>query len=212
MSKKCEHCGSELGENDKVCPNCGAVVEQKVAKKDVKNATTSTNSSPIDEAEKKSNKNVAIIGGVVVVAIIVIIIVFALISGAYKSPIKNYFNGMQKASSKTYLKAFPSFMQDELEKSYDDDRMEEMMESYEKKYGDKVKITYKILDKTKLEKDELDDVKDDLKDEYEDEKIKVTKGYEVCIKATIKGSDEEEVDYTSLKIYNINGKWCLIDA
>ena len=212
MSKKCEHCGSELGDNDKVCPNCGAAVEQKVAKKDVKNTTASTNSSTIDEAEKKSNKNVAIIGGIVVVAIIVIIIVFALISGAYKSPINNYFNGMQKASSKTYLKAFPSFMRDDIEKDYDDDTMDEMMESFEKKYGDKVKISYKILDKTKLEKEDLNDVRDDLEDDYEDEKIKVTEGYEVCVKTTIKGSDEKDVDYTTLKVYKINGKWCIIDA
>lgn len=209
MSKFCESCGSELKDTDKVCPNCGAAVEEKATKKDVKKETVKA--SEANKPEKDNKKTMALVGGIAAAVIVVLIVIFSIVGGAYKTPIKNYFNGMEKQNAKTYIKAFPSFMKEDLEDEYDDDAMEKMMSYYEKKYGDHIKISYKVLDKTKLDKDELKDVKEDLEDKYDDEKIKVTDGYEVCIKATIKGSDEKDIDYTSMKVYKINGKWCIVN-
>ena len=92
-----------------------------------------------------------------------------------------------------------------------DEKLETMMKAFEKKCGDKIKISYKVLDKTKIEKDELDDVKDDIKDDYEDEKVKVSEGYNVCVKITVKGSDDKKTSYSTFSIYKINGKWCMIN-
>lgn len=206
MSKFCEHCGSELKDNDKVCPNCGAAVEAAAAKKDVKNASANT-----EKVEKNNVKTIAIVGGIIVAAIIVIIVIFSLISGAYKTPIKNYFNGMQKTNAKTYMKAFPEFMKEDLEDKYDDEYLEDRMESLEKAYGDKIKLSYKVVDKVKMTKDELDDEKESLEKKYDDEKIKVTSGYKVCVKLTIKGSDEKETNFMTLNVLKVNGKWCVID-
>ena len=43
-----------------------------------------------------------------------------------------------------------------------------------------------------------------------DSKVKISKGYEVEIKATIKGDDEKETDTTTLSVYKINGDWCIV--
>ena len=206
MSKFCEHCGSELKDNDKVCPNCGAAVEGTAAKKDVKNANANT-----EKVEKNNVKTIAIVGGIAVVVIIVLIVIFSLFSGAYKSPIKNYFAGVQKTNTKTYLKAYPEFMRDDLEDTYSEEFLEKRMESLEKKYGDKVKLPYKVVDKIRMTEDELKDIKDDLDEKYDDEKIKITSGYKVCVKLKVKGSDEEETNFMPLEVLKINGKWCMID-
>lgn len=206
MSKFCEHCGSELKDNDKVCANCGAAVEGTAAKKDVKSAKVNT-----EKVEKNNVKTIAIVGGIIVAAIIVIVVIFSLISGAYKTPIKNYFNGVQKTNAKTYLKAYPEFMREDLEDKYDEDFLEKRIESLEKTYGDNVKLSYKVVDKIKMTKDELDEYKDDLKKDYDDEKIKVSAGYKVCIKLTVKGSDEKETNFMTLEVLKVNGKWSIID-
>ena len=213
MSKFCENCGSELNDTDKVCPKCGtAVAETATQKKDVKEKakTKPEVESTVEAGAKDNKKTMILIGGIAAAVIIVLLLIIALCSGGYKKPVKYYFTGMEKSSSKTYLKQFPSFMKEDLEDTYDDEALEKMMDSFEKKYGDKIKITYKVLDKTKIEKDDLDDVKDKLENKYDDEKIKVTDGYEVCVKATIKGSDEKDTSYTSFDVYKINGKWCMI--
>jgi len=157
-----------------------------------------------------SKKKIAIIGGIIAVVAAVVLILVALLGGGYKKPLKNYFNGIQKTNAKTYLKAFPEFMKDDLEDTYDKEYLEDMKESMEKKYGDKVKISYKVLDKTKLTKDEIKDVKESLENKYDDEKIKISAGYEVCVKITVKGSDEKKTTYTSFEVYKINGKWCML--
>ena len=133
-------------------------------------------------------------------------------SGGYKKPIDYMFTGMEKASSKTFLKAFPKVMQDDLEDKFDDDAMDTLKEKLEKQYGDKIKITYKILDKEKIDKDDLEDVQDSLEKKYDDAKkgeTKVTAGYKLTVKATIKGKDDKDTDSTTINVYKIGGKWCL---
>ena len=68
-------------------------------------------------------------------------------------------------------------------------------------------------------KDKLEDTYDNdylekmvsgFEKKYKDEKIKVTEGYEVAIKITVKGSDKKDVTYTSFNVYKINGKWSML--
>lgn len=207
MSKFCENCGSELNDTDTQCPNCGAAVTEKTAKKEVKQTVNNTT-----KATPSGDKKTFAIIGIAAAAVILVVLLLAIaLGGGYKKPLKSYFNGIQKTNATTYLKAYPSFMKDDIEDYYDKDRLEKMMDSMEDEYGDKIKITYKVVDKIKMDKDELEDVKDDLEDDYEDEKIKVTAGYTVCVKITVKGSDDSETRFTTFDIYKINGKWCMID-
>ena len=215
MSKFCENCGSELKETDTTCPNCGAAVE-KTTKKDVEvnntntTANTTTSNTATNEVKEKKNntKLFAIIGGIAAAVILVIIIIALACSGGYKKPIDYMFTGMEKASSKTFLKAFPKVMQDK----FDDEAMDDLKESLEKEYGDKIKITYKILDKEKIDKDDLEEIQDALEKKYDDAKkgeTKVTAGYKLTVKATIKGKDDKDSNSTTINVYKIGGKWCL---
>ena len=81
----------------------------------------------------------------------------------------------------------------------------------EDEYGDDIKVSYKIKDKEKIDKDDLEDLEDDIKDTY-DEKVKVSKGYELKIEMKIKGDDDKEKDTTKIKVYKIDGDWCLMDS
>jgi len=175
---------------------------------DMKNEDVEQNKETTGEGKKK----IAIIGGIIAVAIVVVILFIALLGGGYKKPLDNYFSGIQKTNEKTYLKAYPEFAKDDLEDKYDKEYLEDVKENFEKEYGDKLKISYKVLDKTKLDKDDLKSAKESLEKKYDDEKIKVTEGYEAAVKITIKGSDEKDVTYTSFKLYKVNGKWCMLPS
>ena len=89
--------------------------------------------------------------------------------------------GMQKADAKTFLKAFPAVMTEDLEDSLDDDYLEDQLEKFEDEYGKNIKITYKVLDKEKIDKEDLEDLQENLEDKYEDskKKCKVTAGYKL---------------------------------
>lgn len=211
MSKFCENCGSELKDTDKVCPNCGAAAVVKTTKKDVKVEKNTATNAESNVPNNNNTKKFVLIGGIALAAVLVIIVLIALLGGGYKKPLKNYFSGIEKTKAETYLKAYPEFMREDMEDTYDDERLESMLEIFEEEYGDKIKISYKILDKEKINKEDLEDVKDDLEDEYDDEDIKVTDGYTVAVKITVKGSDDKEASYSSFEVYKINGKWCMID-
>lgn len=213
MSKFCENCGSELKDTDKQCPNCGAAVVETTTKKDVKeNPTNTTNTEKVNTNGEKNKKTYALIGGIAAAVVIVLILIIALMSSAnsYKKPLDNLFAGIQKANSKTFLKAFPEVMRDDMEDSFDNDDLEELLESFEDEVGKNVKISYKVLDKEKIDKDDLEDLQDSLEDEYGSKKTKITKGYKLTIKITIKGKDDSDTSPSmDINVYKIGGKWCL---
>ena len=41
-------------------------------------------------------------------------------------------------------------------------------------------------------------------------KIKVTAGYKLTVKLTIKGKDDKDTDTATIKVYKIGGKWCML--
>lgn len=211
MSKFCENCGSELKDTDKVCPNCGAAAVVKTTKKDVKVEKNTATNAESNVPNNNNTKKFALIGGIAVAAVLVIILLIALLGGGYKKPLNNYFKGIEKANSDTYLKAYPEFTREDMEDTYDNDYLDKRLENFEEEYGSKIKISYKVLDKEKLDKDDLEDIQDELEDEYDEDDVKVSTGYEVAVKITVKGSDDKESYYTSFYICKVNGKWCMVD-
>ena len=212
MSKFCEKCGSELKDTDKLCPNCGAPVAETTATKDVKKESTTAKST--STSNKPSAKMYGLIGGIAAAALVLIIILVAIFGGGgYKKPIDNMLNGIQKTNVKTFLKAFPDVMKEDLEDYIEKDDLEDLMDEFEDEVGKNPKITYKILDKEKIDKDDLEDIQDDLEDEYEDakkSKIKVTAGYKLTVKLTVKGKDDSQSNTTTINVYKIGGKWCVL--
>ena len=92
-----------------------------------------------------------------------------------------------------------------------DDVLKDDLDSLEDYCGDDVKISYKILDKEKIDKDDLKDIEEELEDDL-DCKVKVSKGYEVTIKTTIKGDDEKKSNSSTINVYKIDGEWVLLDT
>ncbi len=207
MSKFCENCGAEINDNDTVCPNCntpvGGAQAQTVVEETVKTETASTSTD-----KKADTKKLAIIGGSIAAAVVaIIIIISSLISGRYKSPIKKYYKGLNKCDSDLYAAAFPDFMK--VSDNYTDSKLKDAKKEDEKDYGDKVKYSYKILKKEKVEKKELEYVQDYIKQKY-DEKVKVTKGFKVKIKDSIKGKDDYDYRTSDRYVYKIDGKWYIL--
>lgn len=199
MSKFCENCGAEMADDEVVCKHCGPQAEPVANDPVVENTSNATSS-----ANSNNTKNIAIIAGIAAVVIILVIVIFSIFGKGWKKPIDNYFKGMEKGKLETYLKAYPEFM--EMGDKMEEEDMEDMLDEFEDEYGEKIKISYEVTKKEKIKKDDLEDVQKYIKERYEED-VKVSKGYEVKVKATIKGKDDEDTDSQKMYVYKIDGKW-----
>lgn len=120
-----------------------------------------------------------------------------------------------------YMEILPEYQVKALEKQYKEtdkdyeetllDNFETSRENLEDTYGDNAKVSYKILDKTKLTDDEIDDIEDSIKSNY-DKKVDVKEGYKCFVKYTKKGKEDESVSYTTRTVIKVDGKWCAWNA
>ena len=205
MSKLCSSCGASVNDDTSFCPSCGAIL-------------TSTASSPVatepsyypEEPTATNNKSTLIGIGVIAVALIlVIVLIFSLTGGrsGYKKPLNNYFKGLAKGDWKTFSSALPKEMSEELG-DYGDQMMEALSESLEQQFGDNIKITYKIKEKKKLDKDAIKELVNEL--EEDDIKFDISQAYQLKLEVTIKGDDDDKTDNIKLAVGKVDGKWCLV--
>lgn len=198
-------CGAQIDDNAEICSSCGAA-----------QTTNSVNGGSAETGAKKSFAPIIAVAAVIVV--IVLLILKLIFGGGYKDPIDNMFKGMETGKGKYFYKALPEFL---LEEKFEDKKKSEiideldelaetLLDNFEDKYGDDIKITVKYKDKEKIDKDDLEDIEEMYEDSY-DSKVKISKGYEVKIKATIKGDDEKDTNTTTLNVYKVNGDWCIMD-
>lgn len=138
--------------------------------------------------------------------IIIGLIVFGcyLYGNLYKSPINNYFKGIQKADLNVYAKAFPDFMN--VGKISSKEGMEESLNELKELYGDDVKIKYEINEKIEYSDEDLKKIVQYIKDRY-NKSVKVSKGYCLKIKVLTKGSKNSNEDNVKMYVYKIDGKW-----
>lgn len=206
----CEKCGKENAEGMKFCEDCGAPLG-------------GANVPNVDDIKAMVMENKEKVIGLAAIVVVVILILAILCGGGYKKPIKNMIKAANTGKVTYALKTLPK----QVQKEYKDDddileRVEESLENQkkadEKEFGDNVKYSVKILDKIKLEKEDLEEVEESLGEEFEeaeyvdDEKdVRVTKGYKVAVKQITKGKDKKEVDYDTVYVYKVNGKWCTLD-
>lgn len=154
--------------------------------------------------------------GIAIVGVVVLVLLFvlfgSLFGGGYKKPIDNYIKGLEKADWKTFSKSLPKEQKETIEDNFDGEEfLEEMLESLEDEYGEKIKITYKITDKSKLSKKKIEDFEEEYEDVY-DEEIKISKAYKIKVKVTIKGKDDKETNKVSFVVGKIKGKWYMLDS
>ena len=129
----------------------------------------------------------------------------------YSEVLENYFKGVEEKDPDKYLKAFADVYADYYySDSIDEDYMEDMMESIEEECGDNVKISYEVKKEEKIDDDGLKTIQKYAKEMY-NEDVKIEAGYELKVKVTIKGDDDENSTTTTLYVYKVDGKWGLIN-
>ncbi len=149
-------CGSEIDENSTVCSSCGA------AQTNVESNGAFTN------AITPKKFDVKIIAAAAVVVVILLVLLKALFGGSYKDPIDNMCKAMETGKGKYIYACLPDFYIDE---EYEDMKKKEIIEeldeqaediydSLEDEVGKKVKVSYKIKDKEKIDKDDLEDMQE----------------------------------------------------
>lgn len=169
----CGQCGSAVPDDAKACPQCGAMLDGASAP-----APAAKNSFVAMLKEKKN----LLIG--IAAAIVVLILAIALLPnlfGSYKTPVKlavssmnakkldledtfvNSMGGFGKSELKTIYKILSSSDNFKDYKEDSEDRFADMLEDTEDDYGKNWKVSYKIDDKEKLDKDDLKDAKDSIK-------------------------------------------------
>lgn len=205
MSKFCMQCGAQIDDNAEICQSCGA-----------NQNNVSANASVAEVNDKSAKTTPILIAAAAVVIVIVLLIFKALFGGSYKDPIDNFCKAMETGKGKYLYKCMPEFM---IEYEYEDMKKSEILDELddigkdilddlEDDYGDDIKVTYKIKNKEKIDKDDLEDMEHDIK-KYYDSKVKIKKGYEVEVRLKIKGDDESDSQKMNLKIYKIDGDWCM---
>lgn len=170
-------------------------------------------------------KTIGLLAAVAVVAVLILILLInILFGGAYKKPLDNLAKALSKESATAYMKTEPEFVITDKEKEikkdkdskYDDveeyyqNVVDNKVEDLEEDFGKKIKVSYKITDKEKLDKKDLKDCKDILKFAGAKNSVKVTKGYTLEVEVKYKGKDDKDTDEKELVVCKVDGKWCII--
>lgn len=191
-----------------------------VSFKSVKDSLTMDN---IKNITKNPNKN-TIIGlsviGVVAIAVIIILCTL-LLGGGYKKPIDNLIKAYTTGEGKYYVANMYDLQKEAEEeryvdksKKYDtleeyyDEKMENMQEKFEDRYGEGFKIKYKVTKKKEASDKTLKALKTTLKEIY-DEKVDISAMYTLTLEMTWKGPDDEDEDDRTVIVAKVNGTWTL---
>ncbi len=172
--KFCGQCGGAVPDDARACPHCGSMLSDAPA-------PASAGGSGLG-AKLKEKKNLLIgIAAALVVLILAIAILPNLFGGSYKTPVKTAVASMNAKKldiEDEFINSMGGFGKSELKKIYKilsssknfkdyqedrEDRFEDSLDDTKDDYGKNWKVTYKIEDKDKLEKDDLKDAKDTIK-------------------------------------------------
>jgi hypothetical protein len=202
---KCTKCGSEQPDGTKFCGVCGAEITQGYQ--------PPGQTSP---AGKKGKLPIGKIAGLAAAVVVLIIIISAISGGGYKKPIDLVFKSIQTGKASHMLKAMPKFIIDDRYSDRDeldelDELFEEVQEELRDEYGKNAKVSYKITDRDKLDKDDLEDISEYFGDYFGSagKRAKVKAGYEIELDATIRGSEDKDTNELTVTVIKIGGKWYL---
>lgn len=217
MAKFCGKCGAELVEGSKFCVKCGAPVPQSGAQRSSAPSETPGNMQGNAQGNYQQGtanaqggyagtstvkkpvawKPIAAIAAVVVVLAVVLFGVFG--TKGYEKPIKYMEKGINEGDIKTFAKAFPDGVEGLV--SYLPDDLSEIFPGYDMKFD--------IVDKEKLDKDEMALI---LSDEYNmsaSELKDVTAAYILDVEMSAVIDGEEESEETEIPVVKMDGKWVI---
>ena len=199
----CENCGKENISGAKFCEGCGTpltVTEPVVAPLE-----------PVGAGNKVTP---------IIVALIAIVVVAGLIFGGislfggnkFMKPMNNLIKSLEKEDADFFLKAIPEEFADELDR----EDLKELEKAYEigneileDEYGKNVKIKAKVVDKEKLDDDDIEDLEGTFVADLDVDDI--DEAYEVEYKVTVKGKKDKEEAKWETYVAKIDGKWYFID-
>lgn len=166
---------------------------------------------------KSDKKLLGIVIGAAAIVLVAVIILVSSIGGGYKSAINNYFDVMIEGKANKIEKLAPKQYWDYLEEEEDvtledlkedyEDSFEDQIDQLEDEYGKNYKFSYKITDKDDITTKKFKNIQENLKDKYDIPKKSVTKGYKVDVELSIKGSEDEDENDTTLYVVKIDGDW-----
>ena len=133
-----------------------------------------------------------------------------VIASSYETPIKNIVEGLSEANPTKFLSAFPSFIAQPMKSIFTEEYLKGTLEDAKEEYGENIVMSYIIVDKESIDKEELEEIVGEIKDSF-DEDVEITEGYEVNVKITTKGDDKEDSEEDSFKVYNIDGDWYILN-
>ena len=153
---------------------------------------------------------------IIVIAVIIVFFMFkGCIGGGAEKPIKNMIKYTETGKYKYIEKTMPKA----LIKAYDEDDLEKqaefMEEMWEEQFDEgKPRVSYKVEDKDKLDKDELEDIEEAIESQLEmmdadDDDVKVTKGYEYELEITTKYDGDKDTEDETVTVVKVDGKWCM---
>jgi len=218
----CEFCGKELEEGQKCdCEKAvSSPVEEKAvdAAENVTAAAETVTAVPVTSDNSSSKNKIKGIIAAVVGLILIIDLASAASTAAIKKPVKQYFKAVNKISGETLGKSiYDKDMMDkddweDIDEVYE--QIEEQLENYhnnlEDEYGNNVKVSYKIKNKTKIKKKDLKDA-EDIYDDYYDMDVKITKGYYISAEVTFKGKEDKGSSHRGFTVYKIKGAGWKLD-
>lgn len=127
-----------------------------------------------------------------------------------EAPIENLIKGLESANSQKVLRAFPPFISDNITEIYTDEYLQETLKETEEEYGKNIKMSYEIVNKTEISQDELDREEKNVETNF-GEAVEFGKGYKVEVKITTKGDNREETLNDVFDVYELDGKWYILD-
>lgn len=196
MANICSVCGATIADGAKFCPGCGApvkeapVAEAAPVSQAAPVATATATSAPVTTSTAKKsfdfkNKNTWIgIGAIAIVVILLIVLIANLAGGGYKGAFKDYMKLRQQEFNSNYTSV--------------------------EAYGKNIKVSYKIKNAAKCDKDDLKKIEKSLNrgNDKSDKDVKVSEAYEIKANITIKGKeDDKDIKNQKFSALKIDGKW-----
>ncbi len=217
----CSKCGNQIPDGEKVCPVCGAPVEE----------------TPLVNAAARSPKTKLIALGAAALAVILIaiIVISSIVTGSSAAGVAKKFTkaslsgNLRKADGYNLISTGQRFEDSakdndmDLEEYLDEyykcdsmkefwsDRQEDVKDSLEEEYGKHVKVKIEKIKKVdKYTNSELKDFRENNEsrfDEYDLDVDKVKAVSEVTLKVKIKGSEDDDKEDVTWTMVKYKGKW-----
>ena len=132
----------------------------------------------------------------------------------YEQPVESYLKAIQNGSGSDFKKSIgkeqAAYIEENLSDDYFDTYAKELREDAEDQYGENLKITYKVKDKEKIDKEDLEDYESEYESKY-DADVTISEGYELETTVKLKGKDDSDEDDMTFTVVKIDSKWVIYD-